>query len=123
MVSENSPFLRIGGEQTLLKLVDRIYELLDNLPELWDLRKCFDQSLTDHREKTYELLNNALQSHVSSSNITSELQPLPKSERQLQQWFFCVQQALDELNISEDLQTLIIDNLTCCQLPRTAQVA
>lgn len=123
MLSEDSPFIRIGGEQTLHLLVERVYELLDNLPELWELRQCFDQPLSKHRETTYQLLNQALESPLSNSSATLELLPLPKSERQLQQWSFCLQQTLDEFNISHDLQALVIDNLTCCQLPHNAQVA
>jgi len=123
MLSEDSPFIRIGGEHTLNLLVDRVYELLDNLPELRELRQCFDQPLSKHRETTLNLLNQTLESPLSNSNVAHELPALPKSERQLQQWSFCLQQALDEFNISQDLQTLIIDSLTSCQLPHTAQVA
>lgn len=123
MLSEDSPFIRIGGEQTLNSLVDRVYELLDNLPELRELRECFDQPLSKHRQTTHHLLNQSLESPLANSGVTLELLILPKSERQLQQWSFCLQQALDEFNISQDLQALIIDSLTSCQLPHTAQVA
>lgn len=123
MISEDSPYIRIGGESTVTLLVDRIFELLDNLPELHELRQCFDQSLNDHREITCQLLHNALDSPVSSPDVSNTSLPLPTSARQLQQWRFCLQQALDGLQVSLDLQSLIIDNLTCCQLPRQAQVA
>jgi len=123
-ISEESPFIRIGGEAKLHLLVDRIFELLDNLPEVWELRQAFDNDLKTSREITQQILAttfNAPGIHDIEQH-RSDL-PLPGSVRQLAQWHLCLRQALNELEVVEDLQTIIIDTLSCCPLPRATQVA
>ncbi len=118
-ISEESPFIRIGGEATLQLLVDRIFELLENLPEVWELRQGFDSDLKISREITQQILAatfNAPGTHDLEQH--SYDLPLPGSVRQLAQWHLCLRQALNELDVVEDLQTVIIDTLSCCPLPR-----
>lgn len=123
-ISEESPFIRVGGEATLNQLVDRVFELLDNLPEVWELRQAFASDLQSSRQTTQQILAATLDvpGAIELSDQDREL-PLPISERQLAQWQLCLRQAMNELNVVEDLQTVIIDSLTCCPLPRATQVA
>jgi len=123
-ISEESAFIRIGGETKLQLLVDRIFELLDNLPEVWELRQAFDGDLKVSQKITQRILAETFDVPGSNDLDHQEYElPLPVSERQLAQWHLCLRQALDELEVAEDLQNIIIDTLSCCPLPRATQVA
>ena len=123
-ISEDTPYIRIGGETNLQELVNRIFELLDNLPEVWELRQSFAEDLTKPKAITYQILQAGFDAPTTSSvgNASREL-PLPISERQLNQWHLCLRQALNELQVVEDLQNQVIDILSCCRLPESSQVA
>jgi len=123
-ISEESPIIRIGGEIKLQQLVDRIFELLDNLPEVWELRQSFPEDLVNPKSITYQILQSTFDMPIAvNHNQACRDLPLPISERQLDQWHLCLRQALNEVHIVEDLQNMVIDALSSCQLPQSSQVA
>lgn len=123
-ITEDSPFIRIGGDAKLKKIVDRIFELLDNLPEVWEFRQSFEDDLQISQNIALQILARTFDA-PSANNFEHDnhVLPLPLSERQLAQWHLCLQLALNELDVVEDLQATIIDTLSCCLLPRATQVA
>ena len=53
MNTEATPYTLIGGEATVRALVARFYQLMDELPEAWEVRKLHPESLDGSAEKLY----------------------------------------------------------------------
>lgn len=52
-----TPYLRIGGDTTIRRLVDRFYELMDELPEAHATRKIHPADLTESSNKLFDYLS------------------------------------------------------------------
>jgi hemoglobin len=53
----SSPYERIGGDAAIRKLVDRFYELMDELPETYAARKIHPADLTESGNKLFDFLS------------------------------------------------------------------
>jgi hemoglobin len=51
-----TPFVRIGGEPAVRRLVTRFYELMDTLPEAYGIRKLHQPDLSSAEEKLFMFL-------------------------------------------------------------------
>ena len=56
-VSPQTPYERIGGEAGVRKLVHRFYELMDELPEAYQVRKLHPDSLAGSEQNLFEYLS------------------------------------------------------------------
>ena len=56
-MSENNHYQRIGGETGVRNLVDRFYDLMDTLPEAYEIRKLHAPDLSQAREKLFMFLS------------------------------------------------------------------
>ena len=53
---EITPYQRIGGNTAIRKLVDRFYQLMDELPEAGSTRKIHPADLTESGNKLFDFL-------------------------------------------------------------------
>jgi hemoglobin len=53
----DSVYLRLGGEQAIHALVDRFYELMDQLPEAWTVRCMHPESLVGSADSLFKFLS------------------------------------------------------------------
>ncbi len=94
---------RIGGEAKVRLLVDRFYDLMDELPEAWDIRKLHAQDLTGSRQKLFDFLSGWMggpQLYVAKHGhpmLRRRHFPFPIGERERDQWLMCMRMALDEV--------------------------
>ena len=57
MVSEpTTPYAELGGEAGIRRLVHRFYQLMDTLPEAWDVRQMHPEDLSGSEEKLFMYL-------------------------------------------------------------------
>ena len=94
---------RLGGETTVKQLVDRFYDHMDELPEVYGIRKMHAEDLSGSRQKLYDFLSGWLggpplyvEKHGHPMLRRRHLHfSIGNEERD--QWLHCMQLALDEV--------------------------
>jgi hemoglobin len=105
MTSPNgiTPYQRIGGEPVVRAVVKRFYELMDTLPEAYDVRKLHAADLSGSEEKLYLFLTGWLggpQLYVEKygpPHLRASHLPFPIGMAERDQWLLCMRQAMEEL--------------------------
>jgi len=101
---------RLGGEAVVRNLVDRFYDLMDQQPEYYGIRKLHPQELSGSRQKLFMFLSGWLggpQLYVESFGhpmLRARHLPFPIGIAEHDQWLGCMQQAMLELEIEERLR-------------------
>lgn len=109
---------RIGGDAQVRALVDRFYQLMDELPEAWEIRKLHPADLSTSRQKLYEFLSGWMggpplytEKHGHPMLRRRHL-PFPIGQRERDQWLMCMRQALDDVvadtRLREELYTAFV---------------
>lgn len=94
---------RIGGEAQVRALVDRFYQLMDELPEAWEIRRLHPADLAGSREKLFEFLSGWMGGpplYVRKRGhpmLRKRHFPFPIGERERDQWLMCMRMALEEV--------------------------
>lgn len=93
---------RIGGETVVRALVRRFYQIMDELPETYGIRKLHAKDLTGSEEKLFEFLSGwmggpprYIEKHGHPMLRRRHL-PFPIGETERDQWMLCMRQALAE---------------------------
>lgn len=92
----------LGGEAGVLRLVNRFYDLMDELPEAWELRKLHPQDLQSSRDKLFKFLSGWLggpglyEAEYGHPRLRARHLPFPVDTQMRDQWLLCMNQALDE---------------------------
>jgi hemoglobin len=112
---------QIGGEETVRRLVDRFYDLMDELPEAAGIRALHPKTLDESRNKLFWFLTGWMggpQLYVERfghPRLRARHLPFPIGEFERDQWMLCMTKALNEV---------VRDPLTRQQLARSfAQLA
>ena len=101
----------LGGEQGIRQLVNRFYDLMDELPEAWELRKIHQQDLQSARDKLFKFLSGWLggpglyEAEYGHPRLRARHMPFPVDTQMRDQWLMCINQALDE-QVSDQLLKL-----------------
>lgn len=109
--SATTHYTMLGGEAAVRQLVDRFYDLMDELPEAWEIRKLHPQSLNGSRDKLFKFLCGWLggpQLYVQEyghPRLRARHLPFPIDTQARDQWLMCMNQALDEQLDDELLKT------------------
>ncbi len=97
-----TPYAAIGGEQTVRRVVQRFYELMDELPEAAAARRLYPPSLDDSRERLFKYLSGWLggpplyvQEHGHPRLRWRHL-PFSIGAQEREAWMLCMAQALKE---------------------------
>ncbi len=94
---------RIGGQDTVLRLVTRFYQIMDELPETYGIRKLHAEDLSHSRDKLFDFLSGWLggpQLYVEKYGhpmLRRRHLPFPIGDAERDQWMLCMRQALDEV--------------------------
>jgi len=99
---EPTPYERLGGDAAVRHLVDRFYELMDTLPETYEIRRLHPQDLSGSADKLYKFLSGWLGGpplywdEYGHPMLRRRHLPFPIGEAERDQWLLCMNQALDE---------------------------
>ena len=103
-------YQRIGGEAQVRALVDRFYDHMDELPEVWGIRKLHAESLDNARQKLFDFLSGWMggpplyvQKHGHPMLRKRHL-PFAIGDAERDQWMHCMQRALDDVVADEKLR-------------------
>ena len=105
---------RIGGAEKVRELTHRFYQLMDELPEAYGIRKLHPGSLQGSEDKLFKFLSGWMggpqlfvQEHGEPMLRRRHL-PFPIGDAERDQWMMCMQQALQETVADEQLRNELI---------------
>ena len=107
--SLNTLYSDIGGEANLRKLVDIFYDVMDRSTESKEIRKLHPNSLKMSRQKLFMFLSrvfggpNLYQEKYGHPRLRARHLPFKIGSKEKEQWLWCMNIALQEMEISSDL--------------------
>jgi hemoglobin len=105
-----SHFELMGGEEGIRRLVDRFYDLMDQAPEAANVRALHAASLKQSREKLFLYLMGwtggppTYVERYGHPRLRMRHMPFTIGARERDEWLWCMEQALDELTMPDDLR-------------------
>jgi len=109
-MNDNPHYDRIGGEETIRRLVDRFYELMDSLPETQHIRAMHARDLRASREKLFMFLSGWLggpqlyMEKYGHPRLRQRHMPFAIDAAARDQWMQCMVQAMQDVGIEESLR-------------------
>ncbi len=107
---QHTHYERIGGEEKVRALVRRFYELMDELPEAYGIRKMHAESLDGSADKLFKFLSGWMggpQLFVQEFGepfLRRRHFPFAIGESEREQWLLCMDQALNDVVEDEALR-------------------
>jgi hemoglobin len=112
-----TPYEQIGGDAAIRQLVDRFYDLMDSSPEAATIRKLHAASLKASREKLYMYLTGwtggppiYVEKH-GHPRLRARHLPFRISSRERDEWLWCMDRALDEQPMPDELRAFLGEKL------------
>ena len=105
-----TPYDAMGGEQTVRRLVERFYELMDTMPEAYEIRKIHSKDLTEAMDKLFKFLSGWLggpplfENEFGHPRLRRRHMPFSIGIKERDQWLLCMYQAMEDLNIDKNVQ-------------------
>lgn len=102
---------RIGGEAVVRRLVDRFYDLMDQMPEYAGIRQLHPADLADSRDKLFMFLSGWMggpQLFVEKFGhpmLRRRHMPFVIGSSERDQWMSCMVRAMEEVGLEEKLRT------------------
>ena len=115
-VSPTTPFGWIGGEARVRALVDRFYDLMDIEPRYRELRAAHGSTLDDARQKLHWFLCGWLggpshyEERFGHPRLRMRHMPFAIGIVERDQWLACMDQAMGETGVPEDLRVRLKDS-------------
>ena len=104
---------QLGGDAGIRRLVDRFYDLMDTAPEAAAVRRLHATSLKVSRDKLYKFLSGwtgGPQLYVEEHGhprLRMRHFPFAIAERERDEWLWCMDRALDEHDMPDDLRQFL----------------
>lgn len=112
--ADDTPYSRLGGDAGVRRLVDRFYDLMDEVPEYHGIRKLHPQDLAGSREKLYLFLSGWLggpplyiEKHGHPMLRARHL-PFAIGIAERDAWLACMLQAMEDTGVAEPLREALL---------------
>lgn len=108
-----TPYQAIGGEQQVFALVDRFYDLMDEAPEYFGIRKLHPATLDGSRDKLKWFLTGWLGGpqlyleRVGQPMLRARHLPYPIASTERDQWLACMFAAMQDVGVPQALQATL----------------
>ena len=112
-----TPYEMIGGDAGIRQLVDRFYDLMDAAPEAATIRRLHAASLKASREKLYMYLTGwtggppVYVEKYGHPRLRARHLPFHISSRERDEWLWCMDRALDEQAMPDELRAFLREKL------------
>jgi hemoglobin len=112
-----TPYELLGGEAGVRRLVDRFYDLMDTAPEAATIRALHAASLKASREKLFMFLTGwtggppIYVEQRGHPRLRMRHFPFPIGARERDEWLWCMDRALDEQPMPDDLRRHLRERL------------
>jgi hemoglobin len=101
-VITNPHYTQIGGDEGIRRLVDRFYQLMDDLPEAQIIRALHSPDLSQAKERLFMFLSGWLggpqryAERFGHPKLRQKHQPFPIGEAERDAWMLCMTRALED---------------------------
>jgi hemoglobin len=108
-----NPYQMLGGDETVRRLVNRFYDLMQEEGFVPELRAMHAGDLSPMRQKLYEFLSGWLggpplyHQRADSKCMGSAHKPFDIGERERDQWMTCIRRAMDDVGVPADLKPIL----------------
>ena len=105
-----TPYDLAGGEPIVRKLVDRFYDLMDEDPDFYGIRKLHPATLDGSREKLFKFLMGWLggpplyEQEYGHPRLRARHLPFAIALNERDQWMTCMTRAMVDVGLDKDLQ-------------------
>jgi hemoglobin len=112
-----TPYDAIGGDAGIRQLVDRFYDLMDASPEAATIRRLHAASLKASRQKLYMYLTGwtggppIYVEKFGHPRLRARHLPFHISSRERDEWLWCMDQALDEQPMPDEVRGSLREKL------------
>ncbi|MBW2270527.1 MAG: group II truncated hemoglobin [Deltaproteobacteria bacterium] len=112
------PYDELGGEPGVRKLVNRFYDLMDELPEVATIRAMHLADLSKMRERLSLFLCGWLGGpplhleRYGPSCMNTAHAPFPIDQAAADQWMVCMRQVLQETEIDDEVRDALVEAFT-----------
>lgn len=116
MENQASTYDKIGGEETVGKLCDRFYELMDTVPQFAELRSMHPESLAGAREKLFMFLSgwfggpDLFVEKFGHPKLRARHMGFSIGTRERDQWVACMVLAMEDVGLDEDIRKILLNN-------------
>lgn len=103
-------YQRIGGEETIRRLVDRFYDLMDEDPDYYGIRKLHPQDLAGARGKLFMFLSGwtggpqLYEEQFGHPRLRQRHLPFTIGEAERDQWMGCMVRAMDDVGVDDTVR-------------------
>ena len=110
-----TPYEGLGGADAVRRLVDRFYDLMDELPETYGLRQLHPADLTGSRQSLFEFLSGWFGGpplyieKKGHPRLRMRHMPFAIGPAERDQWMLCMRTALDEQVSNEALHQGVLN--------------
>ncbi len=108
-----TPYQRLGGEVVLRQLVERFYRNMNELPQARGIRKLHAADLGGAADKLFKFLSgwlggpNLFIEEYGHPRLRARHFPFPIGIAERDQWMLCMNKALDDTPMDEELRELM----------------
>jgi hemoglobin len=112
-VNANPHYGRLGGDSAVRGLVDRFYDLMDEDPDYYGIRKLHPPDLTETRDKLYWFFSEwtggprLFAEHVGQPFLRRRHAPFSIGVSERDQWMGCMVRAMQDVGLAADLRTAL----------------
>jgi hemoglobin len=103
-------YKRIGGEEMVRRLVDRFYDLMDEDPDSYGVRKLHPADLSGSREKLFMFLSGWMGGpplfveKIGQPMLRRRHMPFTIGTDERDQWMSCMNRAMQDIGLDEKLR-------------------
>jgi len=100
---EQTPYAMMGGEETVRRLANRFYDIMESAPQASELYAIHPLPLDTIRQKFFQFLSGWLggpplfEQQYGHPRLRARHMPFQVNEQLRDQWMFCMDKALDEV--------------------------
>lgn len=100
---EQTPYAMMGGEETVRRLANRFYDIMESAPQAAELYAIHPLPLDTIRKKFFQFLSGWLggpplfEQQYGHPRLRARHMPFQVNEQLRDQWMFCMDKALDEV--------------------------
>jgi hemoglobin len=111
---EQTPYLLLGGDAGVRRLVDRFYDLMDEVPEYHGIRKMHPQDMSTSRDKLYAFLSGWLggpplyMEKYGHPMLRARHLPFQIGIPERDAWLACMLQAMEDNHVEETLRMALL---------------
>ena len=111
-----TPYELIGGEASVLRLVNRFYFYMDSLPEAKEVRKIHAKSLSAAKDKLFKFLSGWLGGpdlfiqEFGHPMLRRRHFPFVIGQTEKDQWMICMKKAMNEIPMSSELKKSLLES-------------